>query len=89
MKTIDQIKEMNIPIGAPIELTLNTSISNEFKKNPNNETFKQLGYFQRIEDKTEDDLYGTIIYNPTTKISTESGCMIPYIEDIKMLDYKK
>ena len=41
--TIEKIKEMNIPVGTPIELTMNHSLYKEEKCN-----HREMGYFQEL-----------------------------------------
>lgn len=42
--TLEKIKEMNIPVGTPIELTINHSLYKEKKCN-----HKEMGYFQELK----------------------------------------
>ena len=80
-KTLEKIKGMNIPVGAPIELTL---------KNPDKTNYKSSGYFEGIEVSGD---VGVIKYN--TQIGKHKsgndnagfGAFISGIEDIKILQY--
>ena len=42
--TLEKIKEMNIPVGTPIELTINHSLYKE-----KNVIIKEMGYFQELK----------------------------------------
>jgi hypothetical protein len=91
--TLEKIKGMNLQIGDRIELTLNTSISSRLEKNPNNEIYSEIGYFQNIKEKPTP--YGRLVY--TSRInagglentSEDGGVSIPYIESITILTPKK
>jgi hypothetical protein len=92
--TLEKIKGMNIPVGTPIEIIRNTSINSNLEKNPNNKFYRELGYFQGIRNSRHHN-FGEIIYAPILSsggienTSEDNGCMIPYIEEIKVLEYKK
>lgn len=83
-KTLEEIKGMNIPVGAPIEVTINTSLAVDLTKMPNNKTYKELGYYQGISN--DDKLaYGTLLYEPSTRKNPNEpphGVLIPLIENI-------
>jgi len=90
-KTIlDKIKEMNIPVGTPIEVIVKTS---------DNQTFKSIGYFVEVSkngsEKKKWEKYGTLVYNISTgkhlnaNFPTTQGIGTELIEDIKILEYKK
>jgi hypothetical protein len=91
--TLEKIKGMNIPVGTPIELKLNTSISSKLEKNPDNQIYTRIGYFQNIEEKPVP--YGRLAYtsriNPggLENTSEDNGILIPYIEEITILTPKK
>lgn len=87
--TLEQIKEMNIPVGARIELTINTDINGKFEKMPENKTYSILGYFEGIHEEGE---FPSIAYSSGKSSFGEmnstyhSGYMLPVIEEIKRLE---
>ncbi len=82
--TLKRVKEMNIPIGTPLELTFKHEGSRT-------KVCKSLGYLYEI-DETIPERVGTIIYdshlNENEKV-IPVACPINCIIGIKVLEYKK
>ena len=76
-KTLEEIKGMNIPVGAPIELNVDSPI--------NDETFKKIGYFDRITEKNQ----LAFTYSLGERFPQGEVIHLDYINDIKILEYKK
>lgn len=78
--TLEKIKEMNIPVGTPIEINfLNT---------------KLMGYFIGLEKK--EDGHDILKYASSTEEIKNFGwrpygnkCIISNLKEIKILEYKK
>ena len=89
--TLEQIKGMDILVGTPIELIINSSISSEtLEPNPDNKTFKELGYFKRLNDDYEQ--FPKIEYiNPTGSVSgaeiKPKSQMLCVLEKVNILNY--
>lgn len=89
-KTLEEIKGMNIAVGAPIELTLNSDLSPEGIKNLDNKTYNAIGYYQGLNEKSRELIYYQAtgrVFNPKNPVEEE--VWIPYIEDITILAPKK
>ena len=87
--TLEKIKEMNIPSGAPIEMYLKA----DAPKNSDNKTYKSIGYFVRIFESMEDP---QVMFNVSTGSKWNanypvSGGIVHLsdIESIRILEYKK
>jgi hypothetical protein len=82
-KTLEEIKGMNLQVGTPIEVEINTSISEKLEKLSDNTTYKELGYYQGICQN--DSKYGTLLYEHSTQKNPNNpphGVLIPLIESI-------
>jgi hypothetical protein len=87
---LEKIKEMNIPVGNPIEVIVKAS---------DNQNFKAMGYFVEVckngSENKDWEKYGTLVYNISTGKPWDSDSPTRqeigtyYIEDIKILEYKK
>jgi len=87
MITIEQIKEMNIPVGTPIEMTIRSSISGDFNKLPENKKLKQIGYFIKIKESKKNPI---LKYTPILNFpEIAESYLLKYIENIKILEYQK
>jgi len=84
MITLEEIKEMNISVGTPIEVTLKDKIYGTL--------YKELGYYEGVLSGAES---GVLEYSPTQdKVPDERGiipgsCYINRIQELKILEYKK
>ena len=81
--TLEQIEEMKIPVGTPIELTI-PSLQNNSNR--------ILGYFKRIEEhrgKRGKKEFSLVYEQNDGYRSAEFMCLIPLVEKIKILQYKK
>ena len=89
-KTLEEIKEMNIPIGAPVELTINVSQSKALSEIYGNPIHKELVYFTGLIDKGETSNYDIISCELMDEGKVKKkGYALPFIEDIIILEYKK
>ena len=91
MKTLDEIKEMKIPVNTPIELTVNAFLTKDLKKS--NETYKVIGYFNGLEKNPKGmgslKFYSISGRHYDTNNPVEEKIKIPLIEEIRILGYKK
>jgi len=78
--TLEKIKGMNIPVGAPIEMTL---------KKFSWPSYSVIGYFQGIDFETKFVLYDEQVKRLEFQKHSISRAVISEIEDIKILEYKK
>ena len=90
--TLDQLKGMNLQVGEPIELEINSKISaSGLIKLKGNKPWKELGYFEEIN---EDEKYPSIKYfqntgnywntNEPTEIKSQ---MVIGLEKVRRLKY--
>ena len=90
--TLEKIKEMNIPVGTPIELKLNKLLSegNFEKKLSDNEECKVTGYFHKISKMSSYNNY-FLVYHTSTghRFPYKQEVFLGFIEDIKILEPKK
>jgi hypothetical protein len=89
-KTLEDIKEMNIPIGAPVELTINVSQSKALSEMYGTPIHKELVYFTGLIEKGDKNNYEIISCElmDDGKVK-KKGYALPFIEDIIILKYKK
>jgi hypothetical protein len=80
--TLEQIKGMNIPVGTPIEITLNS----------NSEPYKTLGYYHGLKQRKTVQilLYDTNTANDKNwKASIYNEFLVSSIKEIRILEHKK
>lgn len=95
--TLEKIKEMNIPVGAPIEVTLNSEISMGLVKGPNNKLYRELGYYRNATEIIDDDnfLVPILKYDRATgsrrnpEEPMKRAIEISSVEEIKILKYEE
>ena len=90
-KTLEEIKGMNLSVGTPIELTINSSVHIDGRKGKDNKISKEMGYFKRFIKRTdtEGNDVSNLIYDKTNGGYTddESSYLICLIEEIRILQY--
>ena len=95
--TLEKIKEMNLQVGTPIEVEVNSQMSLGLVKGPDNKIYRELGYYKSTTEMLDDDnlQVPVLCYDGATgsrknpEEPMKRAIEISSIENIKVLQYPK